>query len=689
MPRHLARHALLIFATTAALAVARVPTASAITVATGNGSGLAGALVEITLTAGNTTGLNIRSLQFDLTYNGNFVTATDVIEAGTLVGAAGWGDATFNVTTGASGKIRVSHAGTTALTGSGALLKIQFQINPAQLAGASTSLTLSNFVFNEGTPNDTTSNGTLTINATPIVTVSPNTGEVVRTQTLQFSLTGTVSNPVTWSTTNNAIATISSSGLLTGVAPGEVKVIGVDAAARRDTSDGVILIRGMGITAGSGNVYVNHTISVPLTVTSLAGLGIRSGQVTLSFNPALLTATGITRPPGTLLDGVGPVFFGAGNGTCTIDFSTANTLSGSGVLCYVQLAAGSTQSSATLTVSALFNETLPAKPTNGSVIVDALPTLIVSPDNVTLFAGQSQQFSVGGAPVLPVTWSLTDSTVGTISSSGLFTAVKGGTTQVRATDNVGATDLNLLVDVYDFRVTAGTLSVLPGQYVNLPIYADRKVGTQGIRSVQYELGWTGAYVTSVASTSFGLIPTWANLFTSRPTSTSWRLAAANAQPLANTDSVLHRVRFDISAAAPIGTNIPITITTFLCNEGSPRVLKTNGIIQVRNTTDVPDGEVPALLALAPPRPNPTSGPMVMRFAIPVADRGEGERVHLEMIGIDGRRVRTLIDSAFPPGTHEAVWDGRDDAGNVVADGVYFARLAYLGRTETRKVAVVR
>lgn len=676
-------------AVAAALGLAALP-AHAVQLATGSGNGLAGQNVDIALTATSTTGHQIRSFQFDLTYNSNVVTATDVLEATTLVSTASWGDATFHVTTtGNTGRIRVSHAGTTALTGAGVLLRIRFLINPAQLASTSSALTLSNLIFNEGTPNDTTSNGTLTVNATPIVTVSPNSGEVFRTETLQFTLTGSVTNPVTWSTTNPAIATISGTGLLTGVAPGAVRVVAVDASARRDTSDGVVLVRGMSLTSGSGNVFVNNIISVPLTVTSLTGLGIRSGQVTLTFDAADLTAIGITTPDGTLLDDYGAVYFGSRSGSCTVDFAGPFDLGGSGVLCHVQFQAGPNPGTTTLAVNALFSETLPAKPANGTITVQALPTLTVSPDNTTVLVGSTQQFSLTGGPVNPVTWSLTHPAVGNISSTGLFTATQGGTSQVRAEDAVGASDLSTLLEVCDFRVTVGTLNVVPGGFVSVPIYADRKVGTLGIRSVQYELSWTGPHVTSVSSTSFGLIGAWApNLVTNSLSSTQWRLAGASAQPLANTDSVLHRVRFGISALAPAGTNIPVTLTAFLCNEGSPRVLKTNGVIQVRTTTDIPEGVVPATLALMPPRPNPTAGPMRMRFAIPAVGTG-GERVRLSLIGIDGRRIRTLVDTAFPPGMHEANWDGRDEHGNRVAGGVYFARLEWQGRTEVRKVAVVR
>jgi hypothetical protein len=38
----------------------------------------------------------------------------------------------------------------------------------------------------------------------------------------------------------------------------------------------------------------------------------------------------------------------------------------------------------------------------------------------------------------------------------------------------------------------------------------------------------------------------------------------------------------------------------------------------------------------------------------------------------GRRVRTLLDSeSLAPGIHEVIWDGRDNRGSSVADGVYF------------------
>ena len=41
------------------------------------------------------------------------------------------------------------------------------------------------------------------------------------------------------------------------------------------------------------------------------------------------------------------------------------------------------------------------------------------------------------------------------------------------------------------------------------------------------------------------------------------------------------------------------------------------------------------------------------------------------------------------GVHQAVWDGRDDRGAPVASGIYLLSLEVAGRSDVRKVSVVR
>lgn len=186
----------------AALAVGAGPARAALVTA-GSGSGLAGDNVDIAISTADLTGLGVVSLQFSLSYNNTVVTAVNVLTTGTLPSAAGWTAPAWNVTNVAgTGKIMVSDAGTAPLAGAGTLVIVRFTINPALINGGGSALTLSNVLFNEGTPPATTTNGTLTVNATPQINVSPDNGEIVRGQTLQFLVSGSVTNPMSWTTTD-------------------------------------------------------------------------------------------------------------------------------------------------------------------------------------------------------------------------------------------------------------------------------------------------------------------------------------------------------------------------------------------------------------------------------------------------------------------------------------------------------
>lgn len=668
--------------------------AQAVRVTAGAGSGQAGQTVDIPITTTTLTGAGVVAYQFEVTYNSSVIHATDVLEAGTLSGTAGWGDAVFQVTENASaGRIRISHAGISSLSGAGELLRLRFVVDPAQLGASGTSLTMpsTEFVFNEGAPLDTTVNGFLTVLATPQITVSPASGEIIRGQTLAFTVSANASLPVTWSTTNAAVATIGSGGLLTGVAPGSVRVFAVDAAGRRDTTDGEILVRGMGMTAGSQSVPIGNIVDVPITVTSLTGLGIRAGQFRLSYNAAIATATAVIAGPGTLLSGYGPVGFGTMPGACAVDFAGASDLNGAGVLCYVRFQGSAVQSGSTaLTLSnALFNEVLPPRITNGTLTVSSLPTITVAPDNVTLLAGDLRTFTVSGAATPPLTWSTLDPSVASISPGGVLTALAGGTTQVRAVDAIGATDLNSFVRVHDLRVALDTVTCLPGSQVLLALEADRNVGGLGVYSAEYRVQWNSPHVTAVSPWNGGLVPgTWsAGSILTVAGSQSIAVTGAGAVPLGPGGVTLHGLNVTLSPTTPPNIDIPFTITRMLFNEGAPDAQIGAGLIRVRSVTDAPLGS-PLALALHSPSPNPSRGGTMFLFALP----GGGEAASpatLELVGVDGRRVRTLLSATLPPGEHRARWNGQDDGGRLVPPGLYLARLTTPSGQRTTKVMVTR
>ena len=62
---------------------------------------------------------------------------------------------------------------------------------------------------------------------------------------------------------------------------------------------------------------------------------------------------------------------------------------------------------------------------------------------------------------------------------------------------------------------------------------------------------------------------------------------------------------------------------------------------------------------------------------------------LKVYNILGQLVRTLVDAPQEPGTHEVIWDGKDEKGNEVASGVYLYQLKTADFRQTRKMVLIR
>jgi hypothetical protein len=84
------------------------------------------------------------------------------------------------------------------------------------------------------------------------------------------------------------------------------------------------------------------------------------------------------------------------------------------------------------------------------------------------------------------------------------------------------------------------------------------------------------------------------------------------------------------------------------------------------------------------RPNPFNPATRIAFEL-----ARGGAVTLELFDANGARVATLIDGSLEAGTHEIVWDGRDDGRAQVSSGVYFARLRAGDATETARLVLLK
>ena len=87
--------------------------------------------------------------------------------------------------------------------------------------------------------------------------------------------------------------------------------------------------------------------------------------------------------------------------------------------------------------------------------------------------------------------------------------------------------------------------------------------------------------------------------------------------------------------------------------------------------------VPDAFRLQQNYPNPFTGKTQIEFALP--DPGH---VTLEVYNVLGQRVRTLVNDGVQAGYHSVAWDGRNDAGETAASGLY----VYVLQTESQQAS---
>ncbi len=98
------------------------------------------------------------------------------------------------------------------------------------------------------------------------------------------------------------------------------------------------------------------------------------------------------------------------------------------------------------------------------------------------------------------------------------------------------------------------------------------------------------------------------------------------------------------------------------------------IVPVYFTVEEPVGiaaksPVPDRLVLEQNYPNPFNPTTTIRYQLPVA-----AQVELQIYDILGRPVRTLVKQHQKPGHYQVSWDGKNDAGEPVSNGIYLYRL---------------
>jgi hypothetical protein len=90
--------------------------------------------------------------------------------------------------------------------------------------------------------------------------------------------------------------------------------------------------------------------------------------------------------------------------------------------------------------------------------------------------------------------------------------------------------------------------------------------------------------------------------------------------------------------------------------------------------------IPRAFKLSAPRPSPFRDRVAVAFELPNT-RQVSVRVH----SVDGRLLKTLVNSQFGAGRHRVLWDGTDNAGRTVHSGMYFVQVIAGSESGTQRL----
>ncbi len=149
---------------------------------------------------------------------------------------------------------------------------------------------------------------------------------------------------------------------------------------------------------------------------------------------------------------------------------------------------------------------------------------------------------------------------------------------------------------------------------------------------------------------------------------------SNTNSFASATLINYTTGVAMNVSAMVRNYYWVTATDFSGNEGKPaKVSPLSG-------SDVPLDYILSVSAY----PNPFNPETTVRYTLP--SKGH---VRLEVFGLNGEKIATLVDGVRDAGAFMANWRGLDDSGSRVGSGVYFARLSTPSGSKTYKLVLLK
>lgn len=269
---------------------------------------------------------------------------------------------------------------------------------------------------------------------TEIMITPSDTGMAIGT-TLQLTGTGVLSDGVTflesfltWTSSNDAIATVDSTGLVT--AP----------SATAGAVTGTITI-----TATETDSHTNVSGSTTVTMCTVSAIAVTPVNPSMAVSTSYqFTATATLSP---LSSGVTPTQIVTSYMTWTSSNLDVATVDSTGIVTAGSVTGIAATITATQGDSILFPGDTPLVAETVLIVTDtALSSIAVTADTTSITTGSTQQLTATGTYgdattvviTASMTWSSSDTTIATVDTGGLVTAVSPGTATITATDPITA-----------------------------------------------------------------------------------------------------------------------------------------------------------------------------------------------------------------------------------------------------------
>ncbi len=180
--------------------------------------------------------------------------------------------------------------------------------------------------------------------------------------------------------------------------------------------------------------------------------------------------------------------------------------------------------------------------------------------------------------------------------------------------------------------------------------------------------WTpvGTAHTAASSGQGGQIPAGTPVFDANQA--NWVLNTVDLGPWLNQTALRFRFR--------LGSDTSLNYSGFFVDDFEILVVREQVATGVRNT--------PAKMATVDAWPNPFNPRTAIKYSVP-----RSGAVDLRIYDLQGRLVRTLVQSDVVAGDHSCNWDGTADAGVRVGSGTYFVRLVTRDGESVTKLSLIK